>query len=372
MRKPVGADDQILPPWLMERSAHSFDPEIAAAFWETNQPAFPFARAFWVETNYGDFELCQQGSVPRIRPERSEQWPWAEFLARAAPLSWGLCAGFSASEHDVAIEAARRKEGVELGDSRVRVGITRGHCLSIVVNFRARQEVVQVQRAVEHYLEHLMGDRFMDDWVLDVSVERALLGRGVLTVYDGRRADTFPLVEAKSLLLRGAAVISEATKAWSQEDWVALDVPQLVEKSADVIQAERAHVSTCVPEALKWALEGAPFASERFVPRPLCLLWLEWRAEKPERNRTKQRVEAALHALLDGTEGAAVVGSGFGTELDYLDFVMPLDASRYDALLRWTAEQRERVRVGFYDTALRWLGDASGARSSTSERTSAS
>lgn len=258
--------------------------------------------------------------------------------------------------HNTALAAAREETQVILDESRLRVGVTRGHLLEVVVQvpLDVAGDPESLQLAAEIYLETLLGDALLDEWVASVGIDRIARRSGLLLVADSRSsAPAHPLEDAGSLVrlgidgIRGQLPESLFTLPVAQGDWTALEIPEIQAG----LQAERRFASTRFPEALKCALEGMPFSSTRFTRGAEKFCWLSWRApaEVGERLDTRARIE---HALL--SERCAphllVSGSGFGPRRDYLDLWTLLSWPELPGVLRELESWVSDLELGFYDS----------------------
>src|SRR5690606_21361304 len=119
--------------------------------------------------------------------------------------------------------------------SRVRVGVTRGHLLEVVVQvpLDVAGEPDALQLGTEIYLEALLGTSLLDEWVASVAVDRIARRSSLLVVADSRSsANAHPLQEAASLIRRGVEGIrgqlpaSVFAMGGRETDWTALEIPE--------------------------------------------------------------------------------------------------------------------------------------------------
>jgi hypothetical protein len=270
---------------------------------------------------------------------------------RAAP-----SAGFPTQTHAQALERASAEAQVSLATSRVRVGVTRGHLLEVVVQvpLDCAGDPESLQLGAEIYLETLLGDALLDEWVSSVGIDRIARTTGLLLVSDSRSsAPAHPLKEVGSLVrlgiegIRGQLPESLLGAQVAGESWTALEIPEIT----DGLQAERRFASTCFPEALKCALEGMPFSSTRFTRGEEKFCWLSWSGATGGRDRLFARAlaEEVLTSPRCGPH-LLVSGSGFGPRRDYLDFWAELSTPELPRVIGELAQSLIDLEFGFYDS----------------------
>lgn len=258
--------------------------------------------------------------------------------------------------HSEALDRARVEAQVSLDASRVRVGVTRGHLLEVVVQvpLDVAGDPESLQLGAEIYLETLLGDALLDEWVSSVAIDRIARTTGLLLVSDSRSsALAHPLVDAGSLIrlgvegIRGQLPETLLGSVAENESWTALEIPEI----SQGLQAERRFASTCSPEALKCALEGMPFSSTRFTRGGEKFCWLSWRGAKGGEERLLVRTE--VEELLTSARCArhlCISGSGFGPLRDYVDFWADLGSPELPNVISELAKSHDDLEFGFYDT----------------------
>lgn len=264
---------------------------------------------------------------------------------------------FSASEsHEGALKKARTEAGACLDSSRVRVGVTRGHLLEVVVQvpLDTTGDPEALQLAAEVYLEALLGTALLDEWVASVAIDRIARTTGLLVVSDGRSVTSaHPLSEAAPLIRLGIEGIrsqlpdSQLSLAAAGDNWTALEIPE----TESGLQPERCFASTRFPEALKCALEGMPFSSTRFTRGSEKLCWLSWRGRGAAAPRLRARSEVETLVSTKQCEAHLLLaGSGFGPRRDYLDLWTMLAWAELPKLLLSLASTVEGLEFGLYDS----------------------
>jgi len=264
----------------------------------------------------------------------------------------GVHAGMPALGVGAALDLVGRSIGVDLSSSRVRVGVSRGHLLAVViaVPLDVPGDVATLEAAASLLVEAALGDDFVDQWLLSIDVTRSRRHSGLMMVRDSvDDSVTYPIEQLDELARLGSAGILAALPAsltgGTGDAWTALEL----ELAGAGPGAERTFAATTEPEALKAALEGLPFDSRRFVSGPELFVWTHYSAEDhPNRHALRARVEAAAGALGDGIR---LAGTGFGADGEYLDFWL---RAEHDVLARLGVALTEAaglpVTLGFYDT----------------------
>jgi hypothetical protein len=258
--------------------------------------------------------------------------------------------------HERALARVFDQTGVDLGTSRVRVGVSRGHLFEIVVSIPldVAGSPDALQLASEIFFESRLSEQLLDDWVACISVDRIARTRGLMVASDvATRAEHHPLEVGAELLNLGiknlTAGLPESLFAASSatKDWVALEIPP----SDSGLQPERCFASTRFPEALKCALEGMPFSSCRFTRGPEAFCWLSWTSTESRQKRleTRDRVEMNLA----GHSGSILfAGSGFGEKRDYVDVWVLPGNPELGEVLSDLARSVQDLELGFYESTL--------------------
>jgi hypothetical protein len=281
--------------------------------------------------------------------------PLARAVAQRAPIDEVLL-GLPGIGGEAAQEQVLRLHGVDLAGSEVRVGITRGHLMALVVaiplDVPGGPEVLGA--AAECLCEQALGEQVLDRWVVTVDVDRAPRRSrlSILPTASGATAETHPLPLLEPLVQRGVAAVTAELPASqlsdAADDWLALEL----EPDPDAIQGDRLQAFTRCPEALKAALEGLPFDSARFTRGREVMVWFAWTVPSlAARLAARETAEAVIEELGRAGRACAVCGSGFGPTKDYLD-VWVLPEVEVLAKLRSRLAQRlgTAVELGFYDT----------------------
>lgn len=335
-----------------ERAARDDFAQRAALTWRRllERPELPtrfrFADGVWIE---------RQGPRWVVRWAELSLRPLARVVLASAPtdqVSFGLPA--------MGGEAARQQvlqiHGVDLAASEVRVGVTRGHLLSIMVSIPldVSGESDLLERAVECLCEHALGEEMLDRWIVTIDVVRSARRSRLSVLPTGAPAvaETHPLSLLEELVRRGVAAVTaelpESQLTAGDGDWIALDL----EADPHGIQGDRLHAFTRCPEALKAALEGLPFDSARFTRGREVMVWFAWtQPSLATRLSARQAAEAVIDEIASTEGTCSVCGSGFGPVRDYLDaWVIPELGVLSRIHERLVRSLGTAVELGFYDT----------------------
>jgi len=247
--------------------------------------------------------------------------------------------------------------GLSLSGARLRLGVSRGHLLEVVVGLPLDTEASpeDAQVAAELYLEHCLGEEILDHWVEHVDVIRTPRRRGLLFAEDSRKAaETHPLSLTPELFERALRLIGQerlgVQELRTSAGWTALTLEVETGRS---LQPERAFAVTCLPELYKAAFDDLPLSARRFLPEPLELATFvlpAFELSAGERSRRKEALEARL--LQELQEGAFV---GFGASLteDYCEVVLPFAEAPLRKCLQLLLSLCPAAELGFFASDLR-------------------
>lgn len=294
----------------------------------------------------------------------------AELVAECAPLGFEMRVGRGAASWEEVRRTVLDETGVDVSHARVRAGFTRGHLLEVVVALPSHGDA---DYAAELAVEGLLGEAFLDDWVLAIGTKPLLRGGPLRVVQASSDGEMHPLPELVTIAERAVNAVTEllpeepfAKRSFGAE-WTLLEMePRQAADDVDP-QAGRVLATTCVPELVKCALEGMPFHSRRFSRHAERFAWLRAPANDrgPEREAARRQLEESLDLALRERGLGAVVGGGFGARHDFVDLALAaaparsyVDAARDPALGAVTEVARRLgltgsgALLGFYDT--RW------------------
>lgn len=273
-----------------------------------------------------------------------------------------LHAGMPALGVPEALRLVRRSMGVDLSSSRVRVGVSRGHLLAVViaVPLDVTFDMATLEAAASLLVEAALGDDFVDQWLISIDVTRSRRNSGLVMVRDSvDDSVTYPIEQLDELAERGSMGILETLPVSlisnTSDAWTALEL----ELAGAGPGAERTFAATTEPEALKGALEGLPFDSRRFVTGPEIFVWTHYSAEdRANRHALRARVERVASELGGGIR---LAGTGFGADGEYLDFWLRAEHAELARLgTALAGEASSPVTLGFYDS--RWAEHRLGFR----------
>lgn len=311
----------------------------------------------------GDERLFWQREPRAVRTFEPVALPLRDLAAAALDVDGPTVhAGMPALGVEAALDLVGRSMGVDLSSSRVRVGVSRGHLLAVViaVPLDVSGDVATLEAAASLLVEAALGDDFVDQWLLSIDVTRSRRHSGLVMVRDSvDDSVTYPVEQLDELARLGSAGISASLPSSltrsTNDAWTALEL----ELAGAGPGAERTFAATTEPEALKAVLEGLPFDSRRFVTGPEIFVWTHYSAEdQPNRHALRARVEAAASELGGDVR---LAGTGFGADGEYLDFWLRAEHDQLAELGVALAEAAGLpVTLGFYDS--RWAEHRLGFR----------
>lgn len=293
--------------------------------------------------------FARTGTELRVRAMSLDALPLAETVAATAPVNVGV--GVLPQGYATAARLIAKKFGVDIDTVRVRVGVTRGHLLSLAfsVPLDIALGEVHIQAMLENFVELCLGDALLDQWIASIDFERSARTQSLLRVMDRRSAaQNFCVDELETLVAKAVGAIeAERPPSFCQapaDAWSGLEIPPL----EGAPQADRQYASTTCPEALKSALEGLPFDSRRFTAADEILVWLQLARCQGERHARRDGAEAYLIQRAAGRW--AVCGTGFGAQSEYFDLWVRRDPQLLVQLGKELADALGcLVRLGAYD-----------------------
>jgi hypothetical protein len=279
-----------------------------------------------------------EGAGPRIVLSPADDAglePLIALILRRAPTVPGVEFARYRCETDVASALAevRDRFGVDLADTRVRIGFSRGHLLEVVVRSSAFASAADGPGldAANFLVLRLIGDELFDDWVgaVDVAPAPRAGPLRLLSASDpGERGlaldEVLPAVEAA---IRGvyAELPSAPYRTLSEQaSWTLLEA----EPGAEIDYASQDDValkSTVLPEAMKCFLERGRFSSKRFSRHGESVAYVKVDAideTADSRHELRVRLEDALGKTLVRPGLGCVVGAGLGVRYVYIDVVL--------------------------------------------------
>lgn len=261
--------------------------------------------------------------------------PLIALVLRRAPAAPGLEFARYRGECDVrsALSEVRDRFGIDLANSRVRIGFSRGHLLEVVVHSSAFSSASDGTGtdAANLLVLRLIGEELFDDWVGAVDIAPAPREgplRLISASKPGERGlaleEALPAVEAA---IRGVyAELPDAPyRTFSDTSmWTLLEA----EPGAEIDYAAQDDValkSTVIPEAMKCFLERGRFSSKRFSRHGESFAYVKVDAideTADSRHELRVRLEDALAKGLVASGLGCVVGAGLGVRYVYIDVVL--------------------------------------------------
>jgi len=300
-------------------------------------------------------ELAERAGQVFVRARAAEARPRLSAWVAQLPCELGVSFDLPGTTAERALAVVDEVFAVKFESARVRVAITRGRLLEfefLVPECAVEQE--RLEDAAQCFLEHLLGDQQYEAWVGSVDVLPApVRQRGRLVLAEsGTRLD-YPIFETRALVLSAQEALGSGRELPEpkQAPWYAFDLPEL-EEDSQAFQPTRRFASTCVPSALKVALEGLPFSAGRYFPDGFELMALEWERSSA-RGLPLEEMETVLTQTLG--EGFRIVGSGFGPDRDWLDLLAPVEIVWMERLLAACEELGLEGSLTFYRSDYRQL-----------------
>lgn len=348
--------------FLLESQPRPPCPRTAAAFWQELRDGGSSSPA--LASCLCDFEprsrLVEATGVLHLIPDDPAARPRLRWLLGQAPAPGIVRLGWPGWGHETALAFAQR-EGAPLGGLRVRVGIGKGHVFDLVLGVPIDEDFdpEALEDAIIDYLECRLGETFVDDWLGEILFERIPSRRGLAVVTNAGLPNNYALKDLADLALRGALGLLLGRREGGEESWVAFELGE--EGAQGSPQPGRSFATTCVPEALGPIFEGIPFTSRRFFEEGERLVCFEWRPSSTDRTSERRRLEEQLDELVRRLGTRGVVGTGFGSDTDYVDLVIPFRIEALRQLAQFVQNATSDGRFRFYDSEHRELTLEGGA-----------
>lgn len=260
---------------------------------------------------------------------------------------------------------------LDLKAARLKIGVDRGHALSIVVGhylFQGNDDELGGD-AAEQLVALALGDAMFERWISSVDVVAAPRPSPLKLV--GQQDVTLPLALEElaetitTAVSRIADTLPEAPlhEYCDRADWVLFEMGELRSPGEGYPLPDLQVATTMCPEMLKSFLSGIPFASERFSRHGERFAYLQIDTRGQDRSQSlEQRMaleEALDFTLVPGRLGC-VVGAGVGETYMYVFLSLHDMAPALRQLQRQLQEQRvpQRTWLRFCDPewSLEWLG----------------
>jgi len=274
---------------------------------------------------------------------------------------------------EAAVREVREATGLDVGTARVRLGFSRGHLLHALVaspDFQSGDDPAALA-AAELLLARLFGDEIFDDWVSEIQVMPARRPGSLRVLPEGGSHGQEPRLALDEVRASAEAAIAGVHAGLSEmphhasegrAEWTLLEA-EAVPAEDYAAQDDLVLFSTCMPEATKCFLEGAPFSSKRFSRHGEGFAYVKTDAlgsPVEDRHATRLSLEDAIDDALRPRALGAVVGAGIGLRYVYVAVALssaPGVAAGLEALSDHLREANvpRRSWVLFYDSD--WDGD---------------
>jgi hypothetical protein len=238
--------------------------------------------------------------------------------------------------------------GLDLSSARCRVGLGRGHLISVVIasHLFGASENEAAERAANEFTARLMGDHDFEDWVSEVSVVGAPRPGPLRLVGADEQQLPLRVTELQAALVAARASVTAALPDYAlhtfceRADWVLFEFDGAVDAP---VQPDLLTAATMCPEMLKCFLSDEPFASQRFSKHGerFCYLKLTLPGSFEERTERRAHIEETLNLALVPGQLGCVIGVGVGREYVYLDLALV----NLDAALKLIRKKLAQLKV---------------------------
>jgi hypothetical protein len=286
--------------------------------------------------------------------EGLEYLPLAEKIVAAASesLVWRFATARRPVNLDEALTRVANATRFDLKAARLKIGIDRGHALSVVVGhhlFQGNNDELGGE-AAELLVSTVVGDALFERWVTSVEVVPAPRPSPLKLVGQDDGALPLPLGELGDTLTTAASRISDTLpeapihEFCDRADWVLFEMDELRQPDGDYPLTDLRVATTLSPEMLKSFLSGTPFASERFSRHGERFAFIAFSTvggSQDENLDLRTALEEDLdYALVPGRLGC-VVGAGVGETHMYVFLAL----HSVDAALKLVVRQLQEHHV---------------------------
>lgn len=260
---------------------------------------------------------------------------------------------------------------LDLKAARLKIGVDRGHALSIVVGhylFQGNDDELGGD-AAELLVARVLGDATFERWISSVDVVSAPRPSPLKLVGQQDANLPLPLEELEETITTAVNRITDTLpeaplhEYCDRADWMLFEMGELRSPDEEYPLPDLQVATTMCPEMLKSFLSGIPFASERFSRCGERFAYLQIDTRGQDRSQSlEQRMaleEALDYALVPGRLGC-VVGAGVGETYMYVFLSLHDMAPALRQLQRQLQEHRvsKRTWLRFCDPewSLEWIG----------------
>lgn len=284
---------------------------------------------------------------------------------------WTITSERPALPLEVALARVASATRFGLDAARLKIGVDRGHSLSVVVGhylFQGNGDELGGE-AAELLVSTALGDATFERWISAVEVVPAPRPSPLKLVGQQDAALPLPLEELVDTITTAVQRITDTLpesplhEFCERADWVLFEMDDLRNEDARYPLADLRVATTMCPEMLKSFLSGIPFASERFSRHGERFAYVEIDTRGQDQNQSlEQRTaleEALDFALVPGRLGC-VVGAGVGETRMYVFLALHALEPALELVTRHLQERRlpKRTWVKFCDDEwrLEWIG----------------
>lgn len=260
-----------------------------------------------------------------------ELLPLADKIVEAADrtLGWTIASQRPSLPLELALSRVASSTRFDLKAARLKIGIDRGHALSIVVGHHLFQGAGDELggRAAELLVATVLGDALFERWISSVDVVPAPRPTPLKLVGQQDGSLPLPLEELSETITTAVSRITDTlpeqqlNEFCDRADWVLFEMSELNTSESNFPVPDLRVATTMCPEMLKSFLSGMPFASERFSRHGERFVYIELDTRGQSQSHSlEQRTaleEALDFALVPGRLGC-VVGAGVGETRMYV------------------------------------------------------
>lgn len=304
--------------------------------------------------------------------EGLEYLPLAEKVVAASESStWHVATARAPVNLEEALIRVANATRFDLEAARLKIGIDRGHALSVVVGhhlFQGNNDDLGGE-AAELLVSTVVGDALFERWVTSVEVLPAPRPSPLKLVGQDDGALPLPLSELADTLTTAVSRISDTLpeaplhEFCDRADWVLFEMDELRQGGGDYPLSDLRVATTLSPEMLKSFLSGTPFASERFSRHgerfAFIRLATSGRTQDQNLDLRTALEEALDYALVPGRLGC-VVGAGVGETHMYVFLALHSTDAALKLIVRQLQEHQvpKATWVRFCDDEwrLEWVG----------------
>lgn len=317
-------------------------------------------------------EVEQERRLYVVPLDGPELLPLADKVVAAAErtLGWTIATQRPGVPLESALARVMSATRFDLKAARLKIGIERGHALSVVVGHHLFQGAGDELggRAAELLVATVLGDALFERWISSVDVVPAPRPTPLKLVGQQDASLPLPLEELSETISTAVSRITDTlpehqlNEFCDRADWVLFEMSELNASESDFPVPDLRVATTMCPEMLKSFLSGMPFASERFSRHGERFVYIELDTRGQSQSVSlEQRTaleEALDYALVPGRLGC-VVGAGVGETRMYVFLALSALEPALRLIIRHLQGQRvnQRTWIRFCDDEWRheWI-----------------